>query len=98
MQGRLYRGGGKEEEGDGGGVVYCLVEYEVHFKRNECNGERSTIRGLMSQVLDVIKVMEEVAKVEMEEGGATKVVLPKCIIFQHQSSSWNISLTENPYS
>ena len=52
----------------------------------------------MSQVLDVIKVMEEVAKVEMEEGGTTKVVLPKCIIFQHQSSSWIISVKENPNS
>ena len=31
----------------------------------------------MSQVHDVIKVMEEVAKVEMEEGGTTKVVLPR---------------------
>ena len=32
MQGRLYRGGGKEEEGDGERVVYCLAEYLVHFK------------------------------------------------------------------
>ena len=51
----------------------------------------------MSQVHDVVKVMEEVAKVEMEEGGTTKVVLPKCIIFQHQNSSWIISVKENPF-